>query len=65
MSIKVGWNKLRAVPAIRTGFDSRLPELPELVPAYKTSACEKAESSGVAELFAESSEHSALCLADG
>ena len=24
--MKVGWNKLRAVPAIRTGYDSRLPE---------------------------------------
>jgi hypothetical protein len=26
-SVTVGWNKLRAVPALRTFFDSRLPEL--------------------------------------
>jgi hypothetical protein len=27
VSFSVGWNKLSAVPAIQTGFDSQLPEL--------------------------------------
>jgi len=27
IGMTVGWNKLRAVPAIRTGFDTRMPEL--------------------------------------
>jgi len=27
IGVAVGWNKLRAVPAIQTGFASRLPEL--------------------------------------
>jgi hypothetical protein len=27
IGVTVGWNKLRAVPAIQLGFDSRLPEL--------------------------------------
>jgi hypothetical protein len=30
IGMTVGWNKLGAVPAIRTRFDSQLPELPEL-----------------------------------